>query len=122
MIVVGQIVELIAALGVGAALSALISGFFNRRKTNADTAETIGRIWKGLVDEYRTQVENLEERMAGMENSQQQKDDRIVALEGALRIKDEQIRCLEEEIEELRKFIHALGKNPPPRKKAALNA
>jgi small-conductance mechanosensitive channel len=117
-------IALISALGVGAVIQAFINAWLNRRKgkaetakVEADTAETIGRVWKHLLDELQEKLQKQEERINALEKGDAMKDDQIRNMQAALIVKDQQIACLEAEIAELRKYIEKMGHKPPPRKR-----
>lgn len=127
----GELISLVAALGLGAILQALINAWLNRHREKieiektraevanieAETAESLGNVWKGLLDELQKKIQNQEKRIKMLEDGEATKNNKIKALEEDLAKKDLQIISLEEEIEELRKFIKGLGYQPPPRKK-----
>jgi len=123
MIAFGDVIALMTALGVGAVIQALINAWLNRRrgkvetaKVEADTTETLGRIWKGLLDELQEKLQKQDERIKVLEAGEVMKNNQIKKMEDDLAKKDRQIAYLEEEINELRNFIQELGYTPPPRK------
>lgn len=112
-----EAIALLGAMGMGALIGRIFDFLVNRRNSDANLAEIVGKVWKGLSDELEEKVQKQDERIRILEAGEAMKNDQIKNLQRAIEKKDQQIAMLEAEIAELREHIESLGYTPPPRKR-----
>lgn len=112
-----EAIALLGAMGMGALIGRIFDYLVNRHNSDANLAEIVGKVWKGLSDELEEKVQKQDERIRILEAGEAMKNDQIKNLQCAIEKKDQQIAMLEAEIAELREYIESLGYTPPPRKR-----
>ncbi len=96
----------VAVLGT-AGFAALVTGWFQRRKTASDAA-------KSATDAAKTVVELLHQEVKALVAKVDHLEAKVVGLEGRLRDEVGVTARLRRRIEQLERFLRDLGHEPPP--------